>query len=170
MRNLCWTWSNRSRCVFAAPPHITHPYSRIERTLPKYAARIGSGFSAPRAQPLWRDLIITPSALFAFATEWLTWSLKVSLVSSHTPRSRIEETRSKVEPLIEFLDEIGDRFRVTVNDFHLAGLRFSFQSADHWQRLSISFCSKSESSGVEMLWYSLTSSAKSRQLVLILSS
>ena len=49
------------------------------------------------------------------------------------PYSKVtdQETRSKVEPLIEYLDEIGDRFRVTVNDLHLAGLRFSFQSADH---------------------------------------
>ena len=68
MRNLCCILSRRSSWVFDAPPQITQPYSSTDGTLPKYADKIGLAFRLPLWQPVCRDRIMMPMALFAIDT------------------------------------------------------------------------------------------------------
>ena len=97
IKNRCCTRSSLFMCVPAAPFHTTLQYSKIDRTLALKAhitAPISHSCSDRPCFPVWKDLVSSPSVLFAFRTVWSIWSAKVNFSSRKTPKSRITDTLS----------------------------------------------------------------------------
>ena len=120
IRNLCCTRSTRTVWESAAPAQITLQYSRMERTLEKYAASKAAHLNLERFDPVWKERIIRPKERFARLTMWEICAAKVSLVSSMTPRSLISGTCSQLRVVNIIVCPDGSaRLRVIVNDLSI---------------------------------------------------
>ena len=76
MRNLCWTRSTRTVWVSAAPAQITLPYSKMERTLEKYARITACLLNRGPGVPVWKARMSSPNERLALLTTLVIWGVK----------------------------------------------------------------------------------------------